>query len=394
MLVQRQMDKKKMIILIVLLIVVLVGGWFAWQQYFATPASDVTTIGDLEGIAVQHSRPAPEVDSEIFGDERFIGSTLGEISSFTEQYGVITRSENTPAAPIHMRTHDPLTGNKIILFWELPENSGADGVRIYLSNEKGSLVKLLAEVSPTDTHYEDESVLDGQTYTYLIKTCMKPIKVPEEGESEEEDQNAFCGSSNLVTESENKLVIQGVSSDKIPPAPPVNVTVDNVGDGTSVLITWDNPVTEDVRKTVISRSEIIGEQGKEVVEIVQSETSTMLQWEFPDDTRQAVIYRSDRRSDNIEQEGQELARTTATCYTDMNFTGKQFYYTVMFLQGSDEIKGEYTQVSDRTCYTDTKLTPSTQYFYTVGLVDTSDNESVGIYYQTLGNRNPFLPISF
>lgn len=385
MLIQRQMDKKKTIILVVVLIMALVAGWFTWQQYFAAPQSDVT-IGDLEDIAIQRSRPAPEVDSGIFDDERFIGSTLGGVASFTEQHSVVTRSENIPAAPINIRTHSPQTGNKLIIFWELPDNSGADGVRIYRSDQNNDVLKLIAEVSPLETHYEDEDVLDEQVYTYQVKTCMKP----EEESDDEKSKDLYCGNNTLVAESGNKEVTQGISYDYISPAPPVNVTVDNIGDGTSVLITWDNPTTEDVRKSVISRSKVAGEQGEEVVEIVQSDKSTMLQWEFPEDARQAVIYRADTAA----EEGKELYRTTAECFTDMNFLDKKYYYSVLFVKGSDEIEGDFTQIADRTCYTDVKLTPSTQYFYSVAHVDTSDNESTGFYYQTEGNRNPFLPISF
>ncbi len=291
MLVQRQTSSSKRATLIVVLVVVLlVGGWTLWQD-FLKPAPTTETGQDLSTLASERVRKVPEVNVNVFSDDRVVGQNFSTGTTFIEQETVTPRVAGTPIPPTNIRAKDAATGRKIVILWDLPVDPTIQGLIIYRSPNESAPATLLAQVSAGVDVFEDHTVTDGQAYWYLVKTFTK-------------------GTDGANVESQNTALVTTSSTDTLPPDAPAAVTVENVGDGASVKISWVSPRNEDFATIHIYRSETIGNVGALITD----------------------------------------GTVKGTSFTDTNLTpGKTYYYTVMSVDASgNESGGLLYQTSGRT----------------------------------------------
>ncbi|MFC1780591.1 DNRLRE domain-containing protein, partial [Patescibacteria group bacterium] len=68
------------------------------------------------------------------------------------------------------------------LTWEHTKETEFDGYRIYRSGEDGVSYSLLTEVGKEKTSYKDETVVEGETYFYVVRTVIGSEESPDSNE--------------------------------------------------------------------------------------------------------------------------------------------------------------------------------------------------------------------
>ena len=258
MLIQKRLTVQRKILIAVLVVIMIGAGIFAWLQYSAPTSLPATnTFDTLSGLSV---RPIPDVKTDIVHDQRLLDTLPFGTGRFTEQPTITPRDSAIPISPQKIRVHDPSIGGVLVIFWELPDDHGADGIRVYRSTvaQQGSF-NLVSEIDSNESYYEDETAVNGTQYYYIEKTCKRS------GTQTSSDDTPFCGSKLQARESENTTSYAGIATDSVAPDAPANVTLGNIGDGSSVMVKWENPQNDDFSHVAIYRSDIPGVRGTQVI---------------------------------------------------------------------------------------------------------------------------------
>ncbi len=247
MLIQRHIDSKKRNILFVALGALVLGVtlWFVFNN-MSQSTSTTATIGTVEQQSASRAVRIPTVNTDIFQDDRFVRMTSQGATSFTPQEGVTARNVAFPLPPINITVQDAAIGNVLNVLWDMPEDSGAQSIRVYRATSEIETPELLGEVSAKVKSFEDATVLNGVSYYYLVKTVAK-------GGGAQQQAGGV--------ESQNVTRVRGVATDAMPPNPPSNVKVVNGGDGSTVELSWVNPTNDDFVSVKIYRSTTAGVLG-------------------------------------------------------------------------------------------------------------------------------------
>ncbi|MFH1235853.1 MAG: fibronectin type III domain-containing protein [Parcubacteria group bacterium] len=256
MLIQKRLSAQRKILIAVLVVIMIGAGIFAWLQYSAPTSLPATnTFDTLSGLSV---RSIPDVKTDILHDQRLLDTLPFGPGRFTEQPTITPHDNTTPVSPQKIRVHDPSIGGVLVIFWELPDDHGADGIRVYRSivAQQGSS-NLVAEIDPNESYYEDETAVNGTQYYYIVKTCKRSATQTGSVDA------PFCGSQ--AHESKNITSYAGIATDSVAPDSPADITLENVGDGSSVVLKWENPQNDDFSHIAIYRSDVPGVRGTQVI---------------------------------------------------------------------------------------------------------------------------------
>jgi len=409
MLVQKKKISKKMLILWVGVFgVALIAGLFVYQISTSTTPN--------EGLTNTNSSFSKLPIPKDFGKDVFADPRLNDledhaaVTGMTEQYQVRVAARGTIEPPENLELFSNSFGGKVFISWS-PSATDVTGYAVERATSGGSFQQI-AFVSKDVTNYEDTNVINGQSYTYQVKSVVtheknrwNTIRVDavtsgNDGVSAETASSsgvlisfasddsvvavkvfrARNGSSSLIATLVNKernyLDTEGRATDTYEviafdqyaesdatqdatvtpkdtaaPMPPTEIKVTNVGDGNSVMITWMNPLDEDFDHVKIYRS------------FKQGMLGTVIK-----DERSNYYLTSDGSCVPIPTDQTERAKVGA------------------FLTDQDG------NVLETDCVIDSSSTSEgTTNYYTLTSVDRNGNESATNIVSPYGRTNPFLP---
>ncbi len=173
---------------------------------------------------------------------------IGNDSNTNITYTIVSTADTTPPGEVSSPlVTDPRTGNQLTLSWTNPSDADFAGIRISRRlTTDGAPGNCTADVIATLTAppfttpgasvtFDDFGVVDNTPYSYLVCTFDD------------------FSTSNLST----GVPLAGTPTDSIAPENVSDLTVDSIGDGTQLSLTWTNPSigpqNADFKGVIISR---------------------------------------------------------------------------------------------------------------------------------------------
>jgi hypothetical protein len=237
MLVQKSLTPARKRIIIIGLVVVMVGlGYIVYNQFLkdklAIKPSTTNTAVNSQPVSV------PKFNRELFQDPKIFDLQAHGKPGFAEQYQAAATDNNTPYPVENIRAVDSGLGGIIYLWWDLPAKINFSKIVIYRSFILGQAGDELDVLGPAEKTYKDTNLENNINYYYTVKTR-----------------------NDSKTESQNEEQVSTAATDKFPPSPPSDISVEDKGDGKNILISWTNPKDTDFSYTRIYRSTDKGQIG-------------------------------------------------------------------------------------------------------------------------------------
>lgn len=208
------------------------------------------------GLSSQSPESAPvlgNIPLELLSSEQLLALQLP--THLTETTSPVTAiPKDLVTSPPDVRDATALNtrvGSEIALFWKNPTTTS----RVTIRRQEGNWNPLFSgdvlAQNVTGESFVDSGVTDSVHYSYQISVFAS------------EDANALPS---------HGVIVNAVSSDTTPPAPPRNITVQSSSDAV-LNVQWESSPEDDVVAYEIYRSEVEGQPGALITEVAVGITS-------------------------------------------------------------------------------------------------------------------------
>lgn len=204
-------------------------------------------------ISINIQKTTEETEQKIVSNEPvkskvplFLYSWFSELEQPTDQrvafqYKGIPRHPKSPPPPTNIDVKNPNIGTILNISWTNPKEVVFKNIRIYRSEEKNKIGKLIITLDGRTTFFQDKEVERNKNYYYTVRSVISWVDPKNSNEEDQESDNF-----------DQKL---GRPIDKVPPFPPKDIQIIAGQKSGSLLIKWTNPADEDFEHVQIYRSE-------------------------------------------------------------------------------------------------------------------------------------------
>lgn len=164
------------------------------------------------------------------------------------QHKAIPRHPQFPPSPTNINVIDPNIGTILNISWSNPKEIVFDNIRVYRSEEKNKLGKLVVALDGRVSFFQDKELERNKNYYYTVRSVVS---------------RADFNNSNVIKEQESNNIDQkmGRPVDKVPPFPPKDIQIISGQKSGNLSIKWTNPIDDDFDHVQIYRSEVINKIG-------------------------------------------------------------------------------------------------------------------------------------